>query len=81
MSVVTIRGLKGIPASLDQVTIPSGHDLRIEGILDINYTGAIQLPTGNTAARPASPAAGYLRFNTDSALAEYFNGVAWINLV
>jgi hypothetical protein len=81
MSVVTIRGLKGIPSSLDQVTIPSGHDLRIDGILDINYTGAIQLPTGNTAARPATPAVGYMRFNTDSTVVEYYNGTAWIDLI
>ena len=81
MSTLTIRGLKGITASLDQVTIPAGHDFRIDGALDINATGALQLPTGDTVSRPVNPSVGYMRFNTDSSLMEIYNGTAWINLV
>ena len=46
--------------------------------LDIsNRTDAIALPRGNTAQRPASPVAGYLRMNTQTSYAEFYNGSAW----
>ena len=74
MSELRVSKLKGIGASLNQVSVPPGNDLRIgtEGTIDMRNTGALQLPTGNTGARPSSPAAGYMRFNTDNS---YFEGV------
>lgn len=39
---------------------------------------ALVLPSGGTALRPASPAAGSTRYNTDTGLMEFFNGSAWI---
>lgn len=44
-------------------------------------TGAIQLPAGNTAAQPASPVAGMLRFNTQTNQAEFYTGVAWVSYI
>lgn len=41
-------------------------------------TTALGLPTGNTAQRPSSPAAGYLRYNTDSVAKETYNGTIWV---
>lgn len=41
-------------------------------------TTALGLPVGNTAQRPSSPVAGYLRFNTDSAAKETFDGSNWV---
>lgn len=41
-------------------------------------TTALGLPVGNTAQRPASPAAGYIRFNTDSIAKETYNGTIWV---
>jgi hypothetical protein len=40
-------------------------------------TGSEILPTGTTGQRDASPAAGYLRFNTTSTEFEGYNGTAW----
>ena len=40
-------------------------------------TGSEILPTGSTAQRDVSPAAGYLRFNTTSTEFEGYNGTAW----
>ena len=40
-------------------------------------TGAMTLPTGTTAQRPASPALGMHRYNTTIASSEYWNGVSW----
>jgi hypothetical protein len=41
---------------------------------------AVKLPTGTTAQRPASPTIGFMRFNTDSNLLEYYNGSNWIDV-
>lgn len=41
-------------------------------------TGYIDLPSGTTAQRPASPNAGNLRFNTDAESLEVHSGSAWI---
>jgi hypothetical protein len=40
-------------------------------------TTNIGLPTGNTAARPATPTAGNLRFNSDVSSFEGYNGTKW----
>ena len=46
--------------------------------LDIsNRTDALALPRGNTAQRPGSPVAGYMRMNTQTSYAEFYNGSAW----
>ena len=82
MSELRVSKLKGIGASLNQVSVPPGNDLRIgtEGTIDMRNTGALQLPTGNTGARPSSPAAGYMRFNTDNNRVEFYSGSTWLSL-
>ena len=40
-------------------------------------TGSAVLPTGTDAERDGSPAAGYIRFNTDQGSFEGYNGSAW----
>ena len=82
MSDLKVSKLKGIGASLNQVSVPPGNDLRIgtEGCIDMRNTGALQLPTGNTSSRPASPAAGYMRFNTDNNRVEFYSGSSWLTL-
>ena len=73
MSRLTTYKLKGISATLGQITIPGGHTFRINGILDLSANrGAFQLPTGTTAQRPGSPAVGYMRFNTDNNIVEIY---------
>ena len=39
-----------------------------------NYTSALRLPVGTTAQRPSTPAAGHIRFNSQTTEAEIFNG-------
>lgn len=46
----------------------------------INDTGYIQIPSGTTAQRPASPSAGYMRWNTTNSNAEIYNGSSWVSL-
>lgn len=45
--------------------------------VDLNTTGALKLPVGTTAQRPAIPAVGDLRFNTTTTDTEFYNGTAW----
>tara|TARA_R100000030_G_scaffold28254_1_gene20740 strand:- start:4530 stop:5912 length:1383 start_codon:yes stop_codon:yes gene_type:complete len=78
MSRVTTATLKGISATLEQVTIPGGHTFRVNGVLDLAAnTGAFQLPTGTTAQRPGSPSTGFFRFNTDTNKIELYRNGAW----
>ena len=44
---------------------------------NINDTGNFTLPAGTTAQRPASPAAGMIRYNTTINDTEYYDGAAW----
>jgi hypothetical protein len=41
---------------------------------------SVVVPAGSTATRPDSPIFGQFRFNTDSALLEFFNGTAFVPL-
>lgn len=45
--------------------------------LDITGTGALKLPAGTSAERPATPVAGQLRFNSETNTVEGFNGTVW----
>jgi hypothetical protein len=47
--------------------------------LQITGTGAIYLPLGTTAQRPAN-SAGMLRYNTESSVLEYNTGTVWSSL-
>jgi len=51
-----------------------------EGIVDIDTTTSLLIPTGNTQQRPDSPVAGYLRFNSENGTTEVYNGAGWENL-
>lgn len=50
-------------------------------LLDINTTGAKQLPSGTTAQRPTTGlTAGDFRYNTDDNHVEYYDGAAWFQI-
>ena len=49
------------------------------GVVEVNGTGAIVLPVGNTAQRPTATA-GQIRFNSQLGRFEGYNGVNWIQL-
>lgn len=40
-------------------------------------TDYLKIPTGTTAQRPSSPAAGYIRFNTTVGKTEVYDGTTW----
>ena len=43
-------------------------------------TGSAKLPVGTVAQRDASPASGYIRFNSDYTRFEGYNGTAWTSV-
>jgi hypothetical protein len=45
--------------------------------LTINDTGFIQMPSGTSAQRPGTPTAGMIRYNTDNARTELYDGSKW----
>jgi hypothetical protein len=47
--------------------------------LQSGSTGVV-LPTGSTVQRPNNPTFGLIRYNTDSGLVEFFNGVIFQSL-
>ena len=49
-------------------------------VVTVTGTGSLKLPVGSTANRPVGQI-GYIRYNTDSATFEYFDGTAWISIV
>lgn len=76
-------------------TIASGNDIQFTinnsgnvGIgtaipqtkLHINDTGAVILPHGTTAQRPANPISGMVRVNTETSSLEFYDGSSWISL-
>ena len=80
MSTFSTHYLKGIGATLNQVTIPAVHTFRVNGSLNNSLnTGAFQLPSGGTSSRPNSPQTGYFRYNTDNNIIEIYDGSAWVD--
>lgn len=47
------------------------------GSLDFSSNGGVTVARGNSAARPSSPGAGTIRFNTETNLIEVWNGSIW----
>jgi len=65
------------PTADRTITLPDATGTVV--IKDSN-TGAIQLPVGTTAQRPASPSVGMVRYNTTTSHFEGYDGSAWVHL-
>lgn len=78
MSRLTVGSIGGIPATLNQTSIPAGHTLQINGNVYHDGTGALRLPTGTTGQRPSSPTPGYIRWNTSDSAVEVYTGSTWL---
>jgi len=68
--------------SIKDSTITTTGDMTFTpgtGLLNIDSTGALKLPVGGTGDRPA-PSAGQIRFNSDTAQFEGYDGTNWIRL-
>lgn len=82
---VTVDTTKDTLVVHDNVTV-GGHPMAKESTVNTQLatkvgkdsdTGAMYMPYGTTAQRPAVPNTGYMRFNTDLGKAEVWNGSVW----
>jgi len=74
--------LDGITATLAELNYTDGVTSNIQTQLDAKIdetstTGSAIIPSGTEAQRDGSPAAGYLRFNSDEGSFEGYDGSAW----
>ena len=60
--------------------VASATSLAVSGFVGTASTGAITMPVGTTAQRPASPVAGMQRINTTTGYLEVYNGGGWHNV-
>jgi hypothetical protein len=51
--------------------------LTVAGRVTVNGTGAMKIPVGTTAERPATPVAGDIRYNSTNEQAEVYSGTEW----
>jgi len=68
--------------SIKDSTITTTGDMTLApgtGLVNIDSTGAVKLPVGTEAERP-SAVAGQIRFNSDTAQFEGYDGTNWIRL-
>jgi len=81
INIVGDLDIDNINLNANAITTASG-DLDItpsSGLTDFSAsTEALHIPTGTTAQRPSSPAAGYIRFNTTTNNLESYDGSQWI---
>lgn len=70
-------GLIDTIQTLDVTTLPPAGG--IAGQLQILGNGGLVLTIGTTAQRPASPINGTIRYNTDLARVESFQGGSWVS--
>jgi hypothetical protein len=75
---VTLQGAATVAgtATLQGAVTVSGA-ATFGGAVVVNTSGALTLPEGTTAERPAVPASGDIRFNTTLTQFEGYNGTAW----
>ena len=68
----------------NKIVSTSNGDVEIEpngtGNTKITSTGALILPVGTTAQRPATPVVGMFRFNSTTDRFEGYNGASWVIL-
>ena len=78
MSTINVNELRGHETTDFRVQMPSDAYINVNGTLEVE-SGSSQfcLPKGTTGQRPTSPAAGMIRYNTDSSQLEWYNGTEW----
>lgn len=50
-------------------------------VTTFNSSTAVGLPIGGNVARPSSPLAGQIRYNSDYNSVEFYNGTGWVNII
>ena len=69
MSTLQVRNIQGLSNFSNEVTLPNGHTIKIDGHLDV--------PTWNNNTRPSSPNVGFIGYNSEEEALEIYNGTEW----
>ena len=64
-----------------EINFDDGESMVVEGACNLHPLSHFKLPAGTTAQRPASPAVGMIRFNTEELQVEVWNGSSWLQIV
>ena len=76
-ATATTLNIGGAGTSITMGAANAGTFTINNNIVNLNGTGALDVPTGTTAQRPASPINGYLRYNTTLNIFEGYVAGAW----
>lgn len=74
-NVVLSGGLGGATGTDGSVGVGAA-DPNVE--FNVAGTGAVRVPSGTTAERPATPPTGALRVNSQTGNGEFYNGTSWV---
>lgn len=72
MSTLNVHDIQGFSTYGNNVRLPNGHQLQIEGNL--------KLPSWTTSTRPSSPEVGQIGFNSELARYEGYDGNDWVGI-
>ena len=72
---LTVQG-ESITSTNEHVTI-NPNTAGANNVVKIGGVTALDVPTGNTAQRPAIADAGYVRFNSETGTLEWYTGSTW----
>ena len=64
-----------------EINFDDGESMIVNGSCNLHPLSHFKLPAGTTAQRPASPAVGMIRFNTEELQVEVWNGSSWLQIV
>ena len=70
----------GVTVTGNATGIGIGNDSPATSIDISTQTGAVALPQGTTAQRPAG-SNPYIRFNTTNSALEFYNGTNWVEII
>jgi hypothetical protein len=76
----SVNGAAAVSWSLSEIGALPAAGGTLTGNLDNTGTGYIRVAVGTTAQRPASPQAGWIRFNTSRGCFEGYTGSQWVNM-
>ena len=70
MSTINVHDIQGLSTYSNNVRLPNGHQLRVDG--------TIKLPEWTVSTRPASPETGQIGWNQELARFEGYTGNDWV---
>lgn len=86
MSSLNVHDINGISTYGNEVRIPSGSNLNVQGEIDaatVDISTRLDLPVWTNATRPSNPATGTMGYNDDgneTKRMEFYNGTAWVEI-